>query len=246
MEAHSVHLPMLPAPEARPERILELFERVVPAYDRLNHLFSLGIDRCWRRRLVRLARLGGGGEALDACTGTGDVAIALARRWPAARLIGLDASAGMLGRAREKLAAAGLEGRVRLQQGDVLDLPFAAGRFDCVTIAFGLRNLAERHRGASEMARVLRPGGRLAVLEFLPPGPTPAGRLYRLYLGRVIPWAGGLLSGSPQTYRHLFTSIASFLPPGKVLGLLQTAGLRGLEFRALSGGIAGLFQGVKE
>jgi demethylmenaquinone methyltransferase/2-methoxy-6-polyprenyl-1,4-benzoquinol methylase len=93
---------------------------------------------------------------------------------------------------------------------------------------------------------VLRRGGRLAVLEFLPPGPTPAGRLYRLYLGRVIPWAGGLLSGSPQTYRYLFSSIDSFLPPGRVLELLQEAGLRRLEFRALTGGIAGLFRGIKE
>jgi demethylmenaquinone methyltransferase/2-methoxy-6-polyprenyl-1,4-benzoquinol methylase len=245
MEARGVQLPMQPAPGARPERILELFERVVPAYDRLNRLFSLGIDRSWRRRLVRLAHPGGG-EALDACTGTGDVAIALARRWPAARLIGLDVSPGMLGRAREKLARTGLEERVRLLQGDVLDLPFAAGRFDCVTIAFGLRNLAERPRGAAEMARVLRRGGRLAVLEFLPPGPSPAGRLYRLYLGRVIPWAGGLLSGSPETYRHLFTSIDSFLTPGQVLELLQEAGLRRLQFHPLSGGIAGLFQGVKE
>jgi demethylmenaquinone methyltransferase/2-methoxy-6-polyprenyl-1,4-benzoquinol methylase len=239
---------MQPAPEPPPppERVRELFERVVPAYDRLNRLFSLGIDRSWRRRLVRLARLGGGAEALDACTGTGDVAIALARRWPAARLIGLDASPGMLARAREKLGREGLEARVRLLQGDLLDLPFADGRFDCVTIAFGLRNLAERHRGAAEMARVLRRGGRLLVLEFLPPGRTPAGRLYRLYLGRVIPWAGGFLSGSPETYRHLFASIASFLPPEQVLELLRAAGLRRLEFRALTGGIAAVFQGVKQ
>jgi len=239
---------MRPAPQSPPppERVLELFERVVPAYDRLNHLFSLGIDRSWRRRLARLAPLGGGAEALDACTGTGDVAIALARRWPTARLIGLDSSAGMLARAREKLRRAGLGARVRLLQGDVLDLPFAEGRFDCVTIAFGLRNLAERRRGAAEMARVLRRGGRLLVLEFLPPEPTPAGRLYRLYLGRVMPWAGGVLSGSPETYRHLFASIASFPPPGRVLELLQAAGLRHLEFHALSGGIAGLFLGIKE
>ena len=239
---------MRPAPQSPPppERVLELFERVVPAYDRLNHLFSLGIDRSWRRRLARLAPLSGGAEALDACTGTGDVAIALARRWPAARLIGLDSSAGMLARAREKLRQAGLGARVRLLQGDVLDLPFAEARFDCVTIAFGLRNLAERRRGAAEMARVLRRGGRLLVLEFLPPGPTPTGRLYRLYLGRVMPWAGGVLSGSPETYRHLFASIASFPPPGRVLELLQDAGLRHLEFHALSGGIAGLFLGIKE
>jgi demethylmenaquinone methyltransferase/2-methoxy-6-polyprenyl-1,4-benzoquinol methylase len=237
---------MPPAPDARTERILELFERIVPAYDRLNHLFSLGIDRSWRRRLARSVRLDGGGEALDVCTGTGDLILALARRWPAARLIGLDASSGMLARARRKLAAAGLQARVRLLQGNALDLPFAEGRFDCVTIAFGLRNLSERQRGLAEMARVLRRGGRLAALEFLPPGPGLAGRLYRLYLGRVIPWVGGLLSGSPQTYRYLFASIASFLPPERVLGLLREAGLRRLEFRALSGGIAGLFQGIKE
>lgn len=237
---------MQPAPEARPERILELFERVVPVYDRLNHLFSMGIDRSWRRSLVEQARLGGGADVLDACTGTGDVAIALARRWPAARLTGLDASPGMLARGRKKLHRAGLANRVELLQGDVLALPFPDRRFDCATIAFGLRNLGNRQQGLSELARVLRRGGRLLVLELLPPGPSPAGRLYRLYLGRLMPWAGGLLSGSPETYRHLHSSIASFPPPGRVLELLQAAGLRSLEFQRLSGGIAGLFRGVKE
>ena len=237
---------MQPAPEVRPERILELFERVVPVYDRLNHLFSLGSDRSWRRLLVEQARVPAGAHVLDACTGTADVAIALALRRPGARLTGLDASAGMLARGREKVRRAGLENRVELLQGDLLALPFADGRFDCATIAFGLRNLGERARGAAELVRVLRRGGRLLVLEFLPPGRTPAGRLYRLYLGRVMPWAGGLLSGSPQTYRHLFTSIDSFPPPGGVLELLRAAGLRRLEFRPLSFGIAGLFQGVKE
>ncbi len=237
---------MPPAPQARPERVLELFERVVPVYDRLNHLFSLGIDRSWRRSLVGQARLGGGADVLDACTGTGDVAIELARRWPAARLTGLDASPGMLARGRQKLRRAGLAQRVKLLQGDVLALPFPDRRFDCATIAFGLRNLADRQRGLSELARVLRRGGRLLVLELQPPGPTLAGRLYRLYLGKIMPWAGGLLSGSPETYRHLHSSIAAFLPPARVLQLLQAAGLRSLEYQRLSGGIAGLFQGVKE
>ena len=237
---------MQPTPEARPERILELFERVAPVYDRLNHLFSLGIDRSWRRTLVEQARLTDGARALDVCAGTADVTIALARRWPEASLTGLDFSAGMLARAREKLARVGLEARIRLIQGDALDLPFADGRFDCAAVAFGLRNLGDRQRGLAEMARVLRGGGRLLVLEFLPPGRTPAGRLYRLYLGRLLTWAGGVLSGSPETYLHLFTSIDSFPPPGEVLGMLQAAGLQRLEFRPLSGGIAGLFQGVKK
>jgi demethylmenaquinone methyltransferase/2-methoxy-6-polyprenyl-1,4-benzoquinol methylase len=237
---------MQPAPELRPERIKELFEQVVPVYDLLNHLFSLGIDLWWRRLLVAQARLAPGAEALDACTGTGDVAAALTRRWPGARLTGLDLSPGMLARAREKLARAGLEKRVRLLQGDVLDLPFPEARFDCATIAFGLRNLTDRPRGLAELARVLRRGGRLLVLEFVPPGCSVFGRLYRAYLGRVIPWVGGLVSGSPQTYRHLSSSICAFPPPARVLEMFEAAGLRRLEFRPLSGGIAGLFQGVKE
>ena len=238
---------MQPAPEARPERILELFERVVPVYDRLNHLFSMGIDRSWRRSLVEQARLRGGADVLDACTGTGDVAIALARRWPAARLTGLDASPGMLARARKKLRRAGLASRVELLQGDVLALPFADRRFDCATIAFGLRNLGDRQQGLAELARVLRRGGRLLVLEFLPPGPTP-GRPPVPPVSRQADAVGrrAALRRRRRPTATCIASIASFPPPGRVLELLRAAGLRSLEFRPLSGGIAGLFQGVKE
>jgi demethylmenaquinone methyltransferase/2-methoxy-6-polyprenyl-1,4-benzoquinol methylase len=224
---------------------VELFEPIVPAYDFLNHLFSLGADLRWRRLLARRAGARPAAEILDACTGTADVAIAFCRLLPSCRVTAADLSPRMLLRARRKLARRHLERRVSLLLADAQELPFPDGTFDCASIAFGLRNLADRARGIRELARVLKPDGRLAILEFFPPGASLFGRLYRFYLGRVMPWLGGLISGSRPTYRYLYESVISFLRPEEVLALMKASGLKPLRPVRLSGGIAFLIQGIK-
>lgn len=220
------------------------FERSARTYDLLNHLFSLNIDRRWRAVLVRSSGMAAGGEVLDACCGTGDLAIAFARRLPV-RVVGVDFSEGMLRAGRHKVKRLGLEGRVELLEVNVLRLPFAAGRFDAAAVAFGLRNVSDRLAALREIVRTLKPGAPLLVLEFAPPPKTFAGRLYRFYLGRVMPAIGGLLSGAPETYRYLNASVLTFLEPSEVRRLLEAAGLRKVRMRCLSGGIAWLWRGVR-
>ncbi|HET6350277.1 MAG TPA: ubiquinone/menaquinone biosynthesis methyltransferase, partial [Candidatus Krumholzibacteria bacterium] len=173
-----------------------MFNSIAHRYDFLNHALSFNVDRRWRRLLVDAADVRAGGRVLDVATGTADVALEFARRSPAQHIAGLDPSSGMLEVGRTKLAGA----RVDLIEGDALALPFPDGSFDVVTIAFGLRNLPDYARGTAEMARVLRPGGRLLVLEFLPP--SGAARLvFRSYIATVLPVVGRAISGSPEAYR---------------------------------------------
>lgn len=221
-----------------------MFDRVAPSYDGLNRLFSLWSDVRWRKITVRLARCGRmGSRVLDVCTGTADLALEFARAGASGDVTGVDLSEGMLGVGRAKLRRAGAAGKVRLLTADALDLPFPDGRFDVVTCAFGLRNLPDRARGIEEMVRVLRPGGRLLILEFAPPRPGPAGRLFGRYLGRLIPMVGGILSGQPGAYRYLRDSIEAFLEPERVTSLMRAAGLTGVRAVALTAGIAFLYRG---
>ncbi|HET6463285.1 MAG TPA: ubiquinone/menaquinone biosynthesis methyltransferase, partial [Candidatus Krumholzibacteria bacterium] len=173
-----------------------MFTSIAHRYDFLNHALSLNIDRHWRRKMVEVCDVKPGDHVLDVATGTGDVALEFGNRTSAARIMGLDPSSGMLDVARAKVAVDDRAALVCLIEGDALALPFPDRSFDVVTIAFGLRNLPDYARGVSEMARVLRPGGRLVVLEFLPP--RGAARLvFRSYIATVLPVLGRAVSGSP-------------------------------------------------
>jgi demethylmenaquinone methyltransferase / 2-methoxy-6-polyprenyl-1,4-benzoquinol methylase len=224
--------------------IRALFERAARTYDALNHLFSLNLDRRWRAILVRSSAAAPGGEVLDACCGTADLAIAFARRLPV-RVVGVDFSRRMLGVGGDKVGRRRLRGRIDLVEGDVLQLPFADARFDAAAVAFGLRNVSDRLGALREMTRTLKPGAPLLVLEFAPPSRSPAARLYRLYLGRIMPLIGGLVSGSPEIYRYLNASVLAFLQPSEVRRLMEAAGLRRVRMRPLSGGIAWLWRGER-
>ncbi len=225
-------------------RTPRMFDAIAHRYDLLNHVLSFNVDRGWRRALVAFARAHVGETVLDVATGTGDVAIEFARRTRAASIVGVDPSAGMLAMGREKVLREGFAGRIELVDGDALALPLGDESVHVVSIAFGLRNLPDYESGVREMVRVLKPGGRLVVLEFLPPKGA-ALLAYRVYLGLVLPVAGRLISGSREAYGYLSASIRDFMEASDVRELLTTAGLRHVETRRLAGGIAALYRGVK-
>jgi demethylmenaquinone methyltransferase/2-methoxy-6-polyprenyl-1,4-benzoquinol methylase len=223
----------------------EMFSKIAHRYDLLNHVLSLNIDRVWRRQLVRSADAPSGARILDAATGTADVAIAFADVLPECHVVGVDLSEGMLAVGSEKIAKRQLGDRVQLHLGDVMKLPYADGEFDAVTIAFGLRNLPGYDGGISEMTRVLKPGGRLLILEFSPPARWIHLRLYGFYLRRIIPIIGGIVSGSRAGYRYLASSIGDFPPRDRVVELMRAAKLDHVRAKRLTGGIAYIYHGER-
>ena len=216
-----------------------MFDRIAGRYDLLNHLLSGNVDRSWRRLVARTLRpsLVEGARVLDVACGTGELSLALARAG-AARVVGLDFCRPMLEIARRK-AVEGSRG-LPFVEGDALRLPFADGSFDVVTIAFGLRNLAGVEEGLRELRRVLRPGGRLAVLEFSSPVVPGFRALFRFYFRRVLPHVGGLLSGSRVAYEYLPDSVSRFPDQKRLAALMREAGFEEVEYRNLTGGIAAL------
>ena len=222
-------------PEAR--AVQAMFARIARRYDFLNRVLSVGIDRRWRGRLVE--RLGdvAGLRVLDVACGTGDLAFELAEA--GARVVGLDFTHEMLVVARGK----DRRERVPFLNGDALALPFDSGSFDAATIAFGLRNLADRGRGLAELARVVRPGGRVMVLEFsLPPSRLLAGP-YRFYFTRILPRIGALVSGDGEAYRYLPDTVLAWPRPEALQREMEAVGLERCGFELLSGGIACLSHG---
>ncbi len=228
-------------PSSKKEQVRTMFDRIAGRYDLLNHVLSMSIDRLWRRRTVRLVAARAPRRVLDVATGTGDLALALARALPEARITGLDLSEGMLAAARRDLPARGLSGRIELVQGDAERLAWPDATFDAVTVAFGVRNFGDLERGLSELARVLRPGGQLAVLEFSRPDNPLFRRLYEFYSGRILPRIGGLLSRDKCAYEYLPASVGAFPPPEDFLAMLRAAGLADCTARSQSFGIARIY-----
>jgi demethylmenaquinone methyltransferase / 2-methoxy-6-polyprenyl-1,4-benzoquinol methylase len=247
-----------PSPGTQPEgaaseadasrKVREMFTKIAPRYDLLNHLLSLQLDRMWRARTVQILGpiLGRpNAEVLDLCCGTGDLAFALQRRTKG-RVWGADFAHTMLVRAREKDAAeAGDRGRIPFVESDALQLPFADHSFDLVTTAFGFRNLANYQAGLTEIARVLKTGGTAAILEFTEPRPGWFGDLYRWYFRSVLPRLGGLISGDRAAYSYLPSSVAKFLRPEELTELIRRNGFGDVEARVWTGGTVALHTGVK-
>ena len=218
-----------------------MFDRIAGRYDLLNRVISLGLDRRWRRRAVT-AVAASGGRVLDVATGTGDVALEIARQAPGATVVGLDPSPRMLERAAAKVAAAGLASRVELTPGRAEALPFGDDAFDAAIIAWGIRNVSDRAASLSEMARVVRAGGRVAILEGTEPRSHPLAPFSRLYLRQVVPRLGAWLS-QERAYRYLQTSIEAFPAPPEFAELMAACGLEVLEIRPLTFGVCCLFVG---
>jgi len=220
-----------------------MFDRIAPRYDLANRLISLGIDGSWRRAAVRALELRDDARVLDIATGTGDLAIAAARRYPTARLVGVDASPRMLAVGQAKIVRLGLHDRIELVAGDVRALPFPAASFDAACVAFGIRNVPERPRALLEIRRILRPGSRFVVLELSDPRRGLLAPLARLHVHRVVPWIGAALGGKAE-YRYLARSIASFPSAALFAEELTAAGFAVTGVTALSLGAVHLYVGV--
>jgi demethylmenaquinone methyltransferase / 2-methoxy-6-polyprenyl-1,4-benzoquinol methylase len=220
-----------------PRAVRAMFARIAGRYDLLNRLLSAGIDRRWRDALVR--RLGDlrGRTLVDSCCGTGDLSFALERA--GARVVGVDFTPEMLCRARAKRSGAGTV----FVAGDALALPLRDALADAATIAFGIRNVADRGRGMRELMRVVRPGGSVLVLEFSMPRGRTLGALYRFYFTRVLPRLGGLLSGDAAAYRYLPDTVLAWPSPDELRAEMQALGLEDCGYQRLSGGIACLSYG---
>jgi demethylmenaquinone methyltransferase/2-methoxy-6-polyprenyl-1,4-benzoquinol methylase len=220
--------------------IQRMFAEVAPGYDRTNRALSLGIDTWWRRRAVRLTGVKQGERGLDVCSGTGDLCFALHRA--GATVVGADFCAPMLVRAAAKAGAGPTP--PRFLAGDALALPFADDTFDFATVAFGIRNVSDPAAGLREMARVVRPGGRVVVLEFTKPRVPLLGGAYRFYFRRVLPRLGRWISGAKNdAYRYLHDSVMAFPERDDFLALMRAAGLRAPRMQLLTGGIAALYRG---
>jgi demethylmenaquinone methyltransferase/2-methoxy-6-polyprenyl-1,4-benzoquinol methylase len=239
-------------PGARPEgaedereaaaHVREMFGRIVPRYDFLNHLLSFSLDRVWRRRTAHRFRhvlVRRGARVLDLCCGTGDLAVALRRKAgpSGARILGADFVHEMLVHARRKALprAAAL-----YVEADALSLPFADASFDLVTAAFGFRNLANYRRGLEEIRRVLRPGGEVGILEFSEPRGALIGPLYRFYFTQILPRVGGAISGNAEAYFYLPSSVVKFPLEEELVELMRVVGFDDAAYQSWTGGIVAL------
>ncbi len=226
------------------EQVERMFDHIAPAYDRLNHLMSLGIDRSWRRTALKWLRPHRPQQMMDVATGTGDFALLACRMLRPQSLVGTDISEGMMQVARHKAREAGLDDRIRFRREDCEALTFSDASFDAVTVAFGIRNFEHLDRGLREMCRVLRPGGHLVILELSTPDRPPMKQLYRIY-SRLIPLMGRLVSHDRSAYTYLPQSIRAF-PQGEVMSeSIRRAGFSDVRFRRLTFGVCTLYMATK-
>ena len=219
-------------------QVRAMFDRIAGFYDLMNSVMTAGLHHRWRERAADLAGIGPGDRALDVAAGTGDLAIELTRRTgPSGVVVGSDFSEGMLARARRKSSA------VRWEWADAMALPYADGEFDAATVGFGARNFGDLDRGLAEMTRVVRPGGRVVVLEITVPQKPPLSTFFSLWFDRVVPLIGRL-TGDPEAYEYLPRSVKRFPEPEALAGRMAAAGLRDVRWILTAGGIIALHSGT--
>jgi demethylmenaquinone methyltransferase / 2-methoxy-6-polyprenyl-1,4-benzoquinol methylase len=220
-------------------QVRAMFDRISGFYDVMNSVMTAGLHHRWRARAADLAALGPGDSALDVACGTGDLAIELARRVGAGgEVIGSDFSEEMLERARAKAP------QLEWEWGNALELPYAGGRFDAATVGFGARNFSDLDRGLAEMARVVKPGGRVVVLEITTPRKPPLSTFYRVWFDHVVPLIGRL-TGEQEAYTYLPSSVRRFPGPEGLAAAMQRAGLSDIRWVLTAGGIIALHVGTK-
>lgn len=225
-------------------QVRAMFDRIAGLYDRMNGVMTAGMHHRWRSRAADLAELPPDGRALDVATGTGDLALELARRiGPEGEVIGSDFSTRMLELARAKAAAASAGGSVRFETANALALPYPDHQFDAATVGFGARNFASLERGLHEMVRVVKPGGRVVVLEITTPTKPPLSYFFRLWFERLVP-AMGRLAGDSDAYSYLPNSVRRFPGPEQLAALMWQCGMRQVSYLLTAGGIIAIHVGV--
>ena len=230
---------------AKTEQVRQMFDSIAPAYDFMNRAMTMGIDIWWRRLAVKRLKRIRPTSILDVATGTGDFAIQLHNTLHPQHITGVDLSQGMLDEAVRKVKQKGLDGAITFEQGDCMALRMKDETFDAVTVAFGVRNFEHLQQGYREMARVLKPGGMLCVLELSTPTHPLIRWFYDLYTLHIIPWLGSLKSGDKSAYRYLPQSIAAVPQGDDMLQLMRNAGLREATFKRLTLGVCTIYVGIK-
>ncbi|WP_290540574.1 bifunctional demethylmenaquinone methyltransferase/2-methoxy-6-polyprenyl-1,4-benzoquinol methylase UbiE [Alistipes sp.] len=231
--------------QTKKEEVRKMFDNIAPKYDLLNHTLSMSIDRVWRRRVVNEVRRAKPGRILDVATGTGDLAIAMARRIRDVQVLGVDLSEQMLAVARRKIEARGLDGRIVLDRGDAEHLAVADASVDVATVAFGVRNFGDLETGLRELARTIKPGGKVVILEFSRPRNRAFRALYEFYSYKILPRIGGLVSRDKQAYEYLPASVGEFPAPEAFMEMMSRAGFRNCRARSQSFGIAQIYIGER-
>ena len=229
---------------SKKEQVAQMFDNISGNYDFLNHFLSLGIDKGWRKKVVKMASLVPHDAIMDVATGTADLAIALSTLQPS-KITGVDISAGMLRVGDQKIKKKGLDNMITLTQADSENLPFESNSYDLVTVAFGVRNFEHLDKGLAEIYRVLKPGGRILVLEFSQPESFPFKQLYRFYFKHILPRVGKMVSKDASAYTYLPESVDAF-PYGKAfLDRLQAVSFSGGVAKKLTFGIASIYSACK-
>jgi len=226
-------------------QVSEMFNRIAPYYDLLNRLLSAGVDRQWRRRAIALLQDAQPRLVLDVATGTADVALETARKLQPEKIIGIDISKDMLAIGRQKISRQGLNRIIELQEGDSENLPFQDNTFDAITVAFGVRNFEHLEKGLQEMRRVLKPGGKVIILEFSRPTLFPFKQLYHFYFRNILPLIGKITSKDPKAYRYLYESVQAFPDGQDFLDVLNQLGYQKSKCIPLTLGICSIYEADK-
>ncbi len=230
--------------QGKKEQVEQMFDKIAPRYDFLNHFLSMGIDVLWRRKAIRLLKGKQVSKVLDVATGTGDFALETLKLNPV-EVIGVDISSGMIAKGNEKIEARGLSDKVKLIQGDSEDLKFPDNTFDIITVGFGVRNFENLLKGLKEMNRVLVPGGKCAVLEFSQPTKFPIKQLYGFYFRNILPLLGKMISADSAAYTYLPASVDAFPYGEDFLKIYSEAGFKEVIEYRVSFGIATIYIGSK-
>lgn len=244
LRTHFMALPNANSDKTKATQVAEMFDNIAPKYDFLNHSLSLGIDKIWRRRTIKMVRHKQNASILDIATGTGDLAIALLKNAPES-IIGIDISEGMLAVGKEKIKKLNVSDKITLLKGDSESIAYNDNTFDVITCAFGVRNFENLEKGLAEIYRVLKPGGVIAILEFSVPERFPFKQIYKLYFTKLLPFFGKIVSKNNNAYSYLPNSVYEFPYGNKFIEILKNKKFLNTKLKSLSFGIASIYYAEK-